>query len=127
MSQNLSQNQLILDILKDTKEDLASIRQTNQDVLDQLNGVNGQLQLLRNDFENEQEHARRAFQNILDIQNKLENDNRAMENRVIALEKDLESAKKDIEGIEDLKKQIRNSFIGVLAVAILGVIGVNIK
>ena len=53
MSQNLSQNQLILDILKDTKEDLASIRQTNHDVLDQLNGVNGQLQLLRNDFENE--------------------------------------------------------------------------
>ena len=127
MSQNLSQNQLILDILKDTKEDLASIRQTNHDVLDQLNGVNGQLQLLRNDFENEQEHARRAFRNILDIQNKLENDNRAMENRVIALEKDLESAKKDIEGIEDLKKQIRNSFIGVLAVAVLGVIGVNVK
>ena len=64
----MNQEEVILTFLKEfkaeTKQDLEQLRKSNHDINNELNGVNGQLMLLRQSHETQKEDMEAKFQRV---------------------------------------------------------------
>ena len=64
----MNQDEVILTFLKEfkteTKSDLSQLRKSNHDINNELNGVNGQLMLLRQSQETQKEEMEAKFQRV---------------------------------------------------------------
>ena len=64
----MNQEEVILTFLKEfkaeTKQDLSQLRKSNHDINNELNGVNGQLMLLRQSHETQKEDMEAKFQRV---------------------------------------------------------------
>ena len=64
----MNQEEVILSFLKEfkaeTKQDLSQLRKSNHDINNELNGVNGQLMLLRQSHETQKEDMEAKFQRV---------------------------------------------------------------
>lgn len=64
----MNQDEVILTFLKEfkaeTKQDLSQLRKSNHDINNELNGVNGQLMLLRQSHETQKEDMEAKFQRV---------------------------------------------------------------
>jgi chromosome segregation ATPase len=111
--------EVVLAMLKETNDSMARMRQSNHDIATEMNGINGQLNIILN----EQKRCKEDINSILANQTKHESEVRALENKVITLEKDFEAADEKLKAIEDIKKQIRNTVIGIMITALYATIG----
>ena len=126
----MNQDEVILTFLKEfkseTKSDLSQLRKSNHDINNELNGVNGQLMLLRQSQETQKEDMEAKFQRV---HTRIDKEQDASTKEIQEVKKSLENIVSTLNGVapkvsswdETLKiaKKVIVTAITVAAVALV--------
>jgi len=126
----MNQDEVILTFLKEfkseTKSDLSQLRKSNHDINNELNGVNGQLMLLRQSQETQKEEMEAKFQRV---HTRIDKEQDASTKEIQEVKKSLENIVSTLNGVapkvsswdETLKiaKKVIVTAITVAAVALV--------
>lgn len=111
---------------KETKEDLAALRKSNHDINNELHGVNGQLQLLRQAQETQKEDMDSKFDRV---HKRIDKEQADVKEEVHEVKKSLESIVSTLNEVtpkvkswDDTLKIAKKVIITAVTVAVLGLI-----
>mgnify|MGYP000206133849 FL=1 len=126
----MNQDEVILTFLKEfkseTKEDLAQLRKSNHDINNELNGVNGQLMLLRQSQEIQKEDMEAKFQRV---HARIDKEQETSTKEVQEVKKSLEAIASTLSGVvpkvsswDDTLKIAKKVVVTAVTVAVLGLL-----
>ena len=126
----MNQDEVILTFLKEfkseTKEDLAQLRKSNHDINKELNGVNGQLLMLRQSQEIQKEDMDAKFQRV---HIRIDKEQEASTKEVHEVKKSLEAIASTLSTVapkvsswDDTLKIAKRVVVTAVTVAILGLL-----
>ena len=126
----MNQDEVILTFLKEfkaeTKEDLSQLRKSNHDINNELNGVNGQLMLLRQSQEIQKEDMDAKFQRV---HARIDKEQEAQKEEVQEVKKSLDDIASTLNNVlpkvtswDETIKIAKKVLITAITVSVLGLI-----
>ena len=126
----MNQDEVILTFLKEfkaeTKEDLSQLRKSNHDINNELNGVNGQLMLLRQSQEIQKEDMEAKFQRV---HARIDKEQEAQKEEVRDVKKSLDDIASTLNSVlpkvtswDETIKIAKKVLITAITVSVLGLI-----
>jgi len=130
----MNQDEVILTFLKEfkseTKSDLSQLRKSNHDINNELNGVNGQLMLLRQSQETQKEEMEAKFQRV---HTRIDKEQDASTKEIQEVKKSLENIVSTLNGVapkvsswDDTLKIAKKVIVTAITVAAIALVATKI-